>query len=180
MRQCIINHMNRGNLQSGLNRRFADWSGRISGTIALLSVLLGLLFLVSFSDLLEHAAAYIFLALLALIGGFSAITGCILIFLRRDSGRVLLRFFSIIVMVFSLYMSAIESDGFNAAWLAILLLWLLFFVLLGLNPIKSRTRIEKDVIVNSLKNGTYLRLNLPLLLFFIFGITSLTLIWTTD
>ena len=154
--------MNRGDSQPDLSHRIASRSGRISGTIALLSVLLGLLFLVSFSDLLEHAVAYIFLALLALIGGFSALAGCILIFLRRDSGRVLLRFFSTIVMVFSLYMSAIESDGFNAVWLAILLFWLLFFVLLGLKSIKSRTMKKRNVNPDTLKNGIYLRLSLPL------------------
>ncbi len=117
----IINHMTRRDSRFHLNHLIANSSVLISGTIAILSVLLGLLLVVSFPDLLEHAVAYIFLALLAFIGGISSIAGCILIFFKRDVGRVLLRYFSAVIIVFSLYVGAIETDDFNAAWLAILL-----------------------------------------------------------
>ncbi len=61
-----------------------------------------------------------------------------------------------------------------------MLIWFLFYILLGLNSFKSLVLKEKGMTAGTMRNGAYLRLSIPLYLFLSGGIILLLLIWTTD
>jgi predicted phosphodiesterase len=151
---------------------------RILFASAIISFLLSIMIIMATYDMFEHGLVFILLAFLGVVISLVGIIGSLsLLFKLKKTGVILLRYFCIIGIIYSIFFVIIDNS--NMGFLVFTLLWVILLFFFSRKSIKIGIGLDETP-EKFFRKGKYLRMSRILWIFIFLAIMFLAGIWMID